>query len=715
MSASDEVAALPGGGALAALAAQVRGNPAAIRDVANRWSSAAGRCEAHAGSVKAAVGDVTQDWQGTSATAFAAFMGRFGAAGEAAEHALGAAARTLRGAAGALEEAQVSVESICENLLAEVAQLRRASPGATSSQLRPQIRCLTGEAADAARVKVAEAQQALASAQQALNGDLSRLGRTFSALPEAGTASFMHGWGQPNGWRIAPQAGPAATPGSGPGSGGGPAPSGSASPPAPPVPGGPGSGSLDGLPVSSGGTGQAVGGVPLPAPPHSTGPAAPAQVSGWINQAINVLQARGIPASKLSPADIWIIIQHESGGDPHAINNWDCVTLDTLILTRRGWLKHDEVGEADQTVGYNPWTGRSEWTPINQVVHYEHAPLIRIGHSRWHATVTPNHRWLSQPRGQQQNRGEKIPRWVATDAIRSRDRILLAAPADTVSRLEITVDEAAILGWIAGDGHVGTRKRRPTVSIAQSRPEMAERLRSLLKDVPHAVCAGGRGGRGPRHQFRLHHEYAQDLLRRSGWPEKDAVQIVLAMSAEQRAAWLGAVIDAAGTRSLRPGYARPRAVIHQAGGPLLDAIKLAVYLSGARPSAGILSGKDQWAPCFAVGINKPVVTSLFLCREDAGRGPAWCVKTELGSWTAEQNGHIFLTGNSNAAAGTPSIGIMQTIQPTFNSYALPGHGNIYNPVDNIIAGVRYALSRYGSLGSVPGVVAVRGGQPYVGY
>src|SRR2546423_201982 len=45
--------------------------------------------------------------------------------------------------------------------------------------------------------------------------------------------------------------------------------------------------------------------------------------------------------------------------------------------------------------------------------------------------------------------------------------------------------------------------------------------------------------------------------------------------------------------------------------------------------------------------------------------------------------------DSNAAAGHPSIGLMQTIAPTFNAYALAGHTNIYNPVDNIIARVRY--------------------------
>ena len=260
MSASDEVASLPGGGAVAAFAAQVRGNPGAIRAIANRWSEAAADCAAHTGSVRAGAADVTQVWKGTSATAFAAFMGRFGAAGMAAEDALRAAARTLRGAAGTLEEAQISIESICENLLGEVSRLRAAHPDATPSQLSGQISGLTSEAADAARVKAAEAQQALGIAQQALSGDLSRLNRTFSALPEAGTANFMRGWGQPNGWLLAPKGtlsggGSGATRGgTGSTGSGAPGPSGSAGTPAPSGSGGTtGSGSLDGLPVAAGG------------------------------------------------------------------------------------------------------------------------------------------------------------------------------------------------------------------------------------------------------------------------------------------------------------------------------------------------------------------------------------------------------------------------------------------------------------------------------
>lgn len=59
------------------------------------------------------------------------------------------------------------------------------------------------------------------------------------------------------------------------------------------------------------------------------------------------------------------------------------------------------------------------------------------------------------------------------------------------------------------------------------------------------------------------------------------------------------------------------------------------------------------------------------------------------------NPHAENLTDSNAKAGNPSKGVMQTTQTTFNSYAIAGHKNIWNPVDNIIAGVRYIESRYG--------------------
>ena len=79
------------------------------------------------------------------------------------------------------------------------------------------------------------------------------------------------------------------------------------------------------------------------------------------------------------------------------------------------------------------------------------------------------------------------------------------------------------------------------------------------------------------------------------------------------------------------------------------------------------------------------------------------------------NPHAINGWDSNAAAGHPSKGLMQTIDSTFNAHALPGHRDIWNPVDNIIAGVRYAIDRYGSGANVPGIVKLHRGGAYVGY
>ena len=54
--------------------------------------------------------------------------------------------------------------------------------------------------------------------------------------------------------------------------------------------------------------------------------------------------------------------------------------------------------------------------------------------------------------------------------------------------------------------------------------------------------------------------------------------------------------------------------------------------------------------------------------------------------------------DSNAAAGTPSKGLMQVIGPTFRAYAMKGYNrDIWDPLSNILASMRYALARYGSL------------------
>lgn len=66
----------------------------------------------------------------------------------------------------------------------------------------------------------------------------------------------------------------------------------------------------------------------------------------------------------------------------------------------------------------------------------------------------------------------------------------------------------------------------------------------------------------------------------------------------------------------------------------------------------------------------------------------------------ESNGNPNAINNwdINAINGTPSKGLMQVIDPTFRAYAKSPHNkNIWDPMSNILASLRYAISRYGSI------------------
>ncbi|MFJ5881280.1 transglycosylase SLT domain-containing protein [Kitasatospora cineracea] len=82
---------------------------------------------------------------------------------------------------------------------------------------------------------------------------------------------------------------------------------------------------------------------------------------------------------------------------------------------------------------------------------------------------------------------------------------------------------------------------------------------------------------------------------------------------------------------------------------------------------------------------------------------------------AESSGNPTAQNNwdSNAKKGTPSIGLTQMIQPTFKAYALPGHNDIRNPVDNLVASSQYCDARYGNMDNM---AAARGyGSHWRGY
>ena len=99
------------------------------------------------------------------------------------------------------------------------------------------------------------------------------------------------------------------------------------------------------------------------------------------------------------------------------------------------------------------------------------------------------------------------------------------------------------------------------------------------------------------------------------------------------------------------------------------------------------SGVERWRPFVerALEANGIAATS-------------YRVAKILATIRRESNGDPTVQNNwdSNALAGHPSIGLMQTIQPTFDTYAFAGHRNIRNGYDNLLAAINYIKHRYGT-------------------
>ncbi|RTK94018.1 hypothetical protein EKI60_04660 [Candidatus Saccharibacteria bacterium] len=72
-----------------------------------------------------------------------------------------------------------------------------------------------------------------------------------------------------------------------------------------------------------------------------------------------------------------------------------CVDTETEILTKRGWLKYDQVLIGDESLSIDPTTGRSSWETITDL--YKDTGMYTMVHMKgqsFDAMTTPHHKWL---------------------------------------------------------------------------------------------------------------------------------------------------------------------------------------------------------------------------------------------------------------------------------------------------------------------------------
>ncbi|MEC1661042.1 transglycosylase SLT domain-containing protein [Bacillus mojavensis] len=134
-------------------------------------------------------------------------------------------------------------------------------------------------------------------------------------------------------------------------------------------------------------------------------------------------------------------------------------------------------------------------------------------------------------------------------------------------------------------------------------------------------------------------------------------------------------------------------------------------------AVGFVKGKmSSYAESFSGGGSKAVKKWVAQALSIKGLGSEYAGALEtIAMKESGGNPNVVNNWDSNAKAGHPSQGLMQFIPSTFNANKEPGHGNIKNPVDQILASINYLNSRYGGILKHPGLVSMAHGGPYRGY
>ncbi len=342
----------------------------------------------------------------------------------------------------------------------------------------------------------------------------------------------------------------------------------------------------------------------------------------------------------------------------------ECVPLDSEILTRDGWKRHDELVVGESVLAYDTEGDQCRWTALEDVKVYRDVPVSEL-HSpegQFSVRCTPNHKWAVRkpsyrersieggrgPRGPYRNRAADVQLVEAWD-LNTSHRLILAAPESETERSLLEPAEAAILGWMITDGTLQERGAFKRIGICQSKEENFAVIRETVSlAVGHEVnevVSAARTRTFPtgrtyetleQHWWYLPAEVSRTILKKAGFERReDLPKIVTRLSPKARAAMLQAMMLA---------EADARGCFANGDRHVMDAFEILSALQGE--ATGEIK---EHGPIWTKRLKKTRhVAGSFLALRDAGTDDVWCPTTKYGTWVMRQGGRVMITGNTKA-------------------------------------------------------------------
>jgi hypothetical protein len=320
--------------------------------------------------------------------------------------------------------------------------------------------------------------------------------------------------------------------------------------------------------------------------------------------------------------------------------NYSCLPMDTTVLTPTGFKKFNELSIGDTVISF-----KDGMLVEDKILHkhfFKNASLWHYGDSKKVLKATKDHRWLTT------NRSGKELVYKNFEEFTKETKILTTAPYNGGS-LEITDDEASLIGWILSDGSFLDYK----VSISQSLNKFYKEIESLLGRLglsykTHQSC---RENGNHVNIYRLSKAEIRNLFEKIecgldkekfNWSEW-----VLKLPKTALESFLNAFFLGDGNFLDKRSY-----VITQKSGVVADAVLLAMYLIGDGRV------KEEYRDNDMKVLRKHKTNFISTQRKSVKKKTmedVFCLTTGNSNFVIKQDDEIMITGNCQYGAGAKAV------------------------------------------------------------
>ena len=150
-----------------------------------------------------------------------------------------------------------------------------------------------------------------------------------------------------------------------------------------------------------------------------------------------------------------------------------CLSNDTELLTKRGWLKHAEIQLGDEAVCFDLTTATYSYGAVQAIQRrYYSGQMVRLQTKSLDVLSTPDHRTVLRRQQRAKGRKVKLYPWTFCPASRIPTSIGIpsgGAPAGA-GLPNLTLQQLRIMGWIISDGNIHDHRpsRTPKIVLEQS-------------------------------------------------------------------------------------------------------------------------------------------------------------------------------------------------------------------------------------------------------